>query len=193
MFAVKSYSGEQKYKNQDSVLIDQALQAAEKSQAAKLNQQFQIQSQSPFTSYTGPSQYGSIYLPYPKNWSGYVDTSGSSNPLDGYFNPGVVPSVSAQGSIFALRMQVNSNPYSNELSQYTSQQQQNGNLSIKPYSLKKVPQVVGVMISGQLTQTVQGDMVMFPLRTNTLMIWTEDPQGTSIFMNQILPNVSFQP
>lgn len=192
VFGISSYSEEQKYKNNTSALIAQAVQTAEKNQAATLNQQFQQQNQSPFTSYTGPSQYGSVYLPYPKNWSGYVDTSGNTNPLDGYFNPGVVPSVDVQGNLFALRLEINASSYSDLLSQYISQQQ-SGGLSITPYALKKVPQVVGVMISGQLTQNSQGVMVMLPLRTNTLLIWTDLNQYANLLENQILPNVSFQP
>lgn len=191
VLAFSAYSGEQKYKNNDQILINQAVQVAEAKQAAQLAHKFKIESENPFTSYTGPSQYGSVYIAYPKNWSGYVDTNGG-NPLEGYFSPGVVPSVSGAGNIFPLRVEINSNSYSSQLSQYTGEQT-SLKLNITPYTLKKVPSVTGVMITGAFKQNRQGIMVMFPLRTDTLSIWTDSMQYANIFTNQILPNVSFSP
>ena len=191
VFGFNYYSKANKYKNDANALIAQAVTAAESQQAIKLENQFKIESENPFTSYTGPSQYGSLYVPYPKNWSAYINTSGS-NPLDGYFNPGVVPSIGGSGSLFALRVQINPNTYSQQLQQYTGQQQSLG-LSITPYQLKKVPQVTGVLIQGQIEPNKTGDMVMLPDRTNTLELWTESTNYNSIFLNQILPNVTFSP
>lgn len=192
-FAFWAYSGRQLYKNQADSLIATAVQNAKVSEAATLQQQFKLQSEQPFVSYTGPSQYGSVFVQYPKNWSGYVDDTGSSgNPLDAYFDPGVVPAIGGPNSTFALRIEVNSGSYSNVLNSYTQQQQNNG-LSITPYSLKLVPNVVGVMIKGAIQTNKQGVMVLFPLRTNTLEIWTESTQYANQFINQLLPLVSFQP
>ena len=189
-FGFSSYSNENKYKNNDTQMINQAVSLAKQKLSAQLNAQFQAQNNATVTSYTGPSQYGSVVLSYPKTWSGYVDTTGS-NPIDGYFNPGIVPSVSDQGNLFALRLEVVANTYNSQLAQYTNQQ--GAALTITPYALKRVPQIVGVMISGQIEQNKQGVMVMLPLRTDTLEIWTESTQYTSLFINQILPAVTFQP
>ena len=191
VFGFSYYSKANKYKNDADTLIAQAVAAAEAKQATQLENQFKVESENPFTSYTGPSQYGSVYVPYPKNWSGYINTSGS-NPLDAYFNPGVVPSVGGSGSVYALRVQINANPYSQQLQQYTSQQQ-SSKLSITPFQLKKVPQVTGVLIQGQIEPNKTGDMVMLPDRTNTLELWTESTSYNSIFLNQILPSVTFSP
>lgn len=191
VFDFSYYSKANKYKNDANTLIAQAVAIAEAKQATQLDNQFKVESENPFISYTGPSQYGSVYVSYPKDWSAYVDTNGS-NPLDAYFNPGVVPSVGVSGSVFALRLQINSNTYSQQLQQYTAQQQ-SSNLSITPYQLRKVPQVTGVLIQGQIEPNKTGDLVMFPDRTNTLELWTESTNYNSIFLNQILPNVTFQP
>ncbi len=191
VLAISAYSGEEKYKNNDQVLINQAVNTAEAKQATQLAHKYKIESENPFTSYTGPSQYGSVHIAYPKNWSGYVDTSGG-NPLEGYFSPGIVPSISGSGSIFPLRVEISSNSYSSQLSQYTGEQT-SLKLNITPYVLKKVPSVTGVIIKGAFKPNEQGIMVMFPLRTDTLSIWTESMQYANIFTNQILPNVSFSP
>ena len=196
IFGAKAYSGEKKYKNNANQLIATAVSQANTKLAAQLNAKFQAENDATVTSYTGPSQYGSVVVYYPKSWSGYVDTAGS-NPLDAYFNPGVVPSVNDQSSIFALRIEVVANAYSNQLAQYTAQQnnQQGPSLSITPYSLPNVKDsgVVGVMITGLVQPSKQGVMVMFPLRTDTLEIWTESAQDIYLFKNQILQTATFQP
>ena len=192
IFGVWAFNGRQYYKDNVNALIATAVQNEKTKEANQLNQKFQLESQNPYTSYTGPSQYGSIYVAYPKNWSGYVDDTGTNNPLDEYFNPVVVPAIGGTDSLYALRVEVNANPYSTQLANYTSQQQ-TSNLTITPYSLPKVPSVVGVKISGQIEPNISGVMVMLPLRTNTLEIWTEQPQYINLFVGQILPQISFQP
>ncbi len=194
ILAAKFYSGEQNYKNNDQLLIDQAAQAAKAQEAALKDKQFAIENQSPFVTYTGPVQYGSVNISYPKSWSAYVDTTGS-NPLEVYFNPGYVPAVTGSGNIYALRMEINSNTYAQELSNYTSQQQ-SGGLTISPYSLPKVPRVVGVIMQGQISSnntSATGVKILLPLRTNTLEIWTDSMQYASLLQNQVLPLVTFQP
>lgn len=188
IFGASSYSSEQKYKNDANQLVNSAVQVALQKQAAQLQAQFQAQNNATVVSYTGPSQYGSVVVSYPKSWSGYVDTTGN-NPVDGYFNPGVVPSPSDPTNLFALRLEVVADTYSDQLSQYSNQP----GISISPFSLKNVPQVVGVIISGQIQTNKQGVMVMLPLRTDTLELWTESTQYANLFTNQILPSVTFQP
>jgi hypothetical protein len=193
IFSVWAYNGRETYKNQDQSLINNAVAQAKIQEQQLLQSQFTAQSQNPFISYSAPAQYGSVTVYYPRTWSGYVDTTGSDgNPVDGYFDPGVVPAIGGQNSVYALRVQINSNSYSSQLANYTNQQQSTG-LSITPYSLNKVPSVVGVMIQGQLQQNIQGVLIMLPLRTDTLEIWTESTQYTSLFTNQILPQITFKP
>ncbi len=192
IFAVWAFNGRQNYKNNDQQLINEAVLAEKNKEDTILNQQFKVQNENPFSIYTGPQQYGSVQIGYPKNWSGYVDDTGSDgNPLDVYFSPGLVPAVSSQSSVYPLRLEVNPNSYSSQLATYTNVQQSAG-LSITPYKLNNV-NVVGVMIKGQIFTNIQGVLVMFPLRTNTLELWTESPQYVNLFVNQILPTVTFHP
>lgn len=193
VFGVWAFNGRQQYKNNANTLIATAVQVAKTNEAAIKDQQYQVASQNPFISYTGPQQYGSVYVSYPKTWSGYVDASGGGGGLlEEYFNPGVLPPIEAPDSIYALRIEVNSNSYSSNLATFTSNQQ-SSNLTITPYSLPKVSSVIGVMVQGQIEPNMQGTLVMFPLRTNTLEIWTESTQYNSLLTSQILPSVSFQP
>jgi type II secretory pathway pseudopilin PulG len=193
VFGIWAYNGREKYKNNTDQLIAAAVANEKNNEAALLQKQFSIEQQNPYVTYTGPQEYGTVQISYPKTWSGYVDTSGADgNPVDGYFNPGVVPAIGSNSSIFALRLQINSNVYSTNLANYTAEQQSN-NLTIVPYALKRVPSVVGVMISGQILPNAKGILVMLPLRTTTLEIWTESMQYANQFTSQILPSVTFRP
>ena len=116
VFSFWAFSGRQKYKNNVQAISDQAaqqaVQVAQQQDAVKYNEQLK----NPYRSYSGPSQYGGISLKYPNTWSSYIDDSGNGQALiDGYFNPGHVPSISAQSSVFALRVQVLNQPYSDVL------------------------------------------------------------------------------
>lgn len=193
VFGVWAYQGRQDYKNNVDAKIATAVEIAKNQQAKELNIQFAHEEELPLTTYSGPQAYGSIVLNYPKTWSGYVDSSGQGDALvDGYFDPGVVPSISDQSSIFALRLQVLNESYPQILQQISSQSQQ-GQATITAYALPKLPKVVGVMVNGLLSNQQQGTMVVLPLRANTLELWTEGTQYLNDFNKNILPNFSFSP
>lgn len=193
VFGAWAFTGRQKYKNNVDALIASAVNVEKNNESSILQKQFFIEQQNPYLTYTGSVQYGSVQISYPKTWSGYIDTSGSGgNPVDGYFEPGVVPAINAPTSIFALRLEINAQAYSTNLQTYTAEQISN-NLTITPYALKQVPSVIGVIIKGQIQPNKQGVLIMLPLRTTTLEIWTESMQYANQFTNQILPSVTFRP
>ena len=104
-----------------------------------------------------------------------------------------MPDTTNQANAFALRLEVNTQTYDQVLAQYTTLAQQ-GAVTITPYSLPKVPSVVGVKVTGTIEPNVKsGIMVILPLRSTTLQAWTESPQYESNFNTLILPNLSFSP
>jgi len=190
-FGMWAFSSQQNYKNNtDKIVATQVKIAVDQNSTAKDNQ-FAEQLKSPLRTFMGPSTYGSIQLQYPKIWSAYVDSSSSSLPLDGYFNPDFVPGTESS-STYALRLQVTSDGYSDELSQYQSQVQA-GQVTIAPFSFPNVKGVVGVKITGQLTDTVQGTAVLVPLRDKAIKLWTETNQFQNDFNKYVLPNFKFSP
>ncbi len=192
-FAVWAFAGRQDYKNNVGQKIAVAVAAAKQQEGAAKDQQYAEAQKQPLKTYSGPDAYGSLSISYPKTWSGYVDDSGNGQALvDGYFYPGVVPSITSQTSVFALRVQVLSQAY-NQLVANLIVQQQAGKLSSVVYSLPKVPKVVGVEVSGSLPNNKSGTMVVLPLRDKTLEIWTEGGQFLSDFNSNILPHFSFSP
>ncbi|MHB1865090.1 MAG: hypothetical protein ACYCPS_02915 [Candidatus Saccharimonadales bacterium] len=194
VFGIWSFSGRQKYKNDTQQLINSAVASAKTQQQNIDNANYFIQSQKPLIEYVGPEAYGTIKLFYPKNWSSYVNDSGTNGyPIDGYFYPGTLPSVTDGNQVnFALRLQVENQSYQSVLGVYDSLVQANQTV-IKAYSLPKVPSVVGVEVVGQLANNLSGTLVILPLRSEALEIWTEGTQYLSEFNNDILPNLSFSP
>lgn len=195
VFGTWAFGSRQDYKNNVDSKITTAVNSAVAHEDTIKDAQFAQQEKNPLTTYNGPEAYGSIAVQYPKTWSGYVDSTGTGNALvDGYFNPGVVPSITSQSSIFALRVQVLSQSYSQVLQNFTGQEQ-DGKLTASVFALKLVPKAVGVEVSGDLGEANQSSvtMVVLPLRSETLEIWTEGNTNLSDFNNIILPNFSFSP
>jgi hypothetical protein len=189
IFGAWAYSGKQDYKNNVQAKITTAVTAAQQQQATTLNAKFAQQEQSPYLTYNGPEAYGSIVLTYPRTWSGYVDTSGGTYPVDSYFNPGIVPSITDQDSVFALEVRVLNQSYSQTLTGIT----QTGVVS-QAYSLPNLPKVVGVEVNGEVSGSQTNEtMVILPLRADTLEIWTDGTQYLDDFNNVILKNFSFSP
>lgn len=197
VFGAWAYSSRQDYKNNVDAKINAAVQVAKQQESNAKDQQFAQEEKNPLKTYNGPEAFGSLAVAYPKTWSGYVvaSDSGSNSPMDGYFYPGVVPSVSDQGSVYALRISVLGQSYSQTIQNLSSLQTSANAPTVTPYALPKVPQTVGVKVTGTLPVSNQrsGTMVILPLRSQTLEIWTEGDQFASDFNNIILPNFSFSP
>ncbi len=192
-FSYWAFNGREDYKNNVDAKIVTAVQNSNQQLTAKLNAQFAEEEKYPLTTYKGPEAFGSLVVKYPKTWSSYVaEDDQASTSIDGYFYPGTVPNITNQNNSFALRIQVTSQSYSNALQQYQSYVQQ-GEVKVKPYTLPNVPNVIGVYLTGQIQQQKQGEMVLLPLRSQTLAIWTESSQFDNDFNNNILKNFSFSP
>lgn len=193
-FAYWAYSSRQDYKDNTDQKVSKAVALAKQQEDTKKDADFVQQEKKPLRTYSGPEAYGSLNVSYPKTWSAYVaqtDTN-SSLPLDGYFYPGTVPSITNLSNTFALRIQVATQSYSDTLNAFNSAVK-NGKVTVQPYSLPGVPSVVGVRLEGQIVPDKSGSMIILPLRNTTLKIWTEASQFEDDFNNNILPNLTFSP
>lgn len=192
-----AFSGRQDYKNNVSAKVAAAVSVAKQQQSAYDQAQYAQAAKNPLQTYQGPEADASLVINFPKTWSAYVDSSGQGNLLlDGYFAPNVVPSIRDPNSVFALRVQLLGQSYTNTLQPLQSQQK-TGKLTASAYALPKLPTVVGVKVVGQLPSSGQGapatTMIILPLRSQTLEISTQGDQYLSDFNNIILPNFSFSP
>jgi hypothetical protein len=192
-FGIWAFTSRADYKNnsdkKSAVAADQARQAQESSDAAKYAEEIK----QPFDSYIGPAAFGNITVNYPRTWSAYVIQNDKSNtPISGYFQPKTVPSVTDTNNNFALRVELVTTSYQTVLDQFKPRLDK-GLATIQPYTLAKVPSVVGSRVEGQISPTKQGVMIVLPLRNMTLKIWTEDNNFKGDLDTNVLPNFSFVP
>ena len=192
-FGAWAFSGRQDYKNNVDSKINTAVAVAVSHEDKVKNAQFAEDAKKPLKVYQGPEAYGSMMISFPKTWSAYVDDSGKGNALvDGYFAPGTVPAITGDNSVFALRVQVTNQSYAQTLQSFADQQQ-TGKVTVSAYALPKLPKIVGVEAVGQINDQTSVTMVVLPLRSQTLQIWTEGTQYLNDFNSNILPNFTFSP
>lgn len=192
-FAYWAYAGRQDYKDNVDIKIADAVAVAQQKVSTQKDKEFAQKEKYPYDTYTGPSAYGSLVVKYPRTWSGYVATQNNGvNPINGYFHPGQVPTITSLNSSFALRVSVVQQPYSAVLQQFQIYVKQ-GKTKAHAYRSPNVPNVIGTRFDGQIGSQKQGSMIVMPYREKTLEVWTEDTSFRADFDNIILPNFSFSP
>jgi hypothetical protein len=192
-FGIWAFSERGRYKDHSdqevAVAVQEAISNTQESEAFK----YAEEAKKPYETYIGPATYGNITVNYPKTWSAYVvESERGGNPVNGYFQPKVVPSVTDQDKTFALRVELVQQSYDTVLTQFKALLTAS-KVTIAPYKLDKVPSVVGSRIEGQITPKKQGTMVILPLRNMTLKVWTESNDFKGDFDTHILPNFTFVP
>lgn len=193
-FGYWAFAQREDYKNNSDQKVAVAVSAAEKRTQAADAKIFAEKEKQPLRTYVGPSQFGALTIQYPKTWSAYVieGKDSSSKPVETYFYPEFVPNVSNNDQTYALRAELVSESYDQVLNDYEGSVK-TGKVTITPYRLPKVPNIVGSRIEGQLTTNKQGTMVILPLRNMTLKIWVDASSFAPDFNNIILPNITFTP
>ena len=192
-FGVWAFAGRQDYKDNTDAKIASAVTVAQQAESTVKDRQFAEIEKQPLRTYTGPQAFGSLLVKYPKTWSAYVDDTGTGNAqIDAYFNPGTVPALTAQNSLFALRVQVIAQSYSSTVDSIRESQQGTGAV-VTPFALAKVPNIIGVRVDGNFKEQKNGSLIILPLRDKTIEISTESSDFLADFNKNILPNFSFSP
>lgn len=194
-FGVWAFNSRQDYKNNADQKIT-AAQAATKQQTQNTDAAAYAEAaKKPLKNYAGPASFGGVTVQYPKTWSAYViENATSSTPINGYFQPNFVPDVGSATNAFWLRVQLNQTAYNTIMNSYAGGVQ-GGQITVAPYSLPKVPSVTGSILTGKINADgdKSGTMILLPLRSSTLEIWTESTDALADFNSNILPNLSFSP
>jgi hypothetical protein len=193
-FAFSASSQAADYKNNVDQKVAAAVSEAEQKVTEQKNKAFAEQLKSPYVVYDGPAAYGSLHIQYPRTWSAYVDAPAgqTSKPVNGYFAPGQVPSISDANNSFALRVTIAQQSYDTVVKQYQSKVKA-GLVSVQPFKAINVPNIVGVRIDGEVAPKKQGVMIILPFRDKTLQMWTESTEFKADFEGVILPNFSLVP
>ena len=192
VFATWAFTGRQDYKNKSDTKVATAVKNAVADEDKKKDAEFAEQEKSPVKTYIGPVTYGTLTFNYPKTWNQYVSTETTTLTINNFFNPDYVPDL-ASGLPYALRVQVSNQTYANALKTFESAAKA-GTSVVAAYRLPKMPNVLGSMITGEISgKKAKGILVMLPLRDKTVILWTEGTNNTTDFTNIVLPSVTYVP
>jgi len=192
-FGIWAFTSRADYKNNSDKKAAAAAAAASDAQKTVDAAKYAEDIKQPFDTYIGPAAFGNVTVNYPRTWSAYVIAGDrSATPISGYFQPKTVPSITDPSNNFALRLELVQSSYQTVVEQFKPRID-TGKATSSPYTLPKVPSVVGLRVEGQITETKQGVMIVLPLRNMTLKIWTESNDFKGDLDTNILPNLTFVP
>lgn len=160
-------------KNNVDSKIEVATASAKESQINADELKFTEREKLPNREFVGPDDYGHLTFNYPKTWSVYVnkDASGASSGYEAYFNPLVVPTVSATQQ-FAIRLTIKDGDYSKVIDSYAD--------LVKKGSLKSSATTIGgsggssaTKLEGNFTKDIRGIAVIFKIRDKVVTLRTD--------------------
>lgn len=198
IFGGWAYSKMLDYKNNSDKKSAAAVADANKKLTSQLEAQFAQDNKSPNKTFKGSPTYGSITFNYPKTWSAYLDTSDSSEPINGYFHPDIVPGIDDK-TAYALRVELVSTDYAQIMEQFADNIK-DGAITARAYVPPKLQGVAnvtaGTYLTGQINdedQTQRGTMVVMKVRDKTLQIYSESNSFAGDFNNIVLASLTFVP
>lgn len=127
---------------------------------------FKEQEKTPFYSFTGPSDYGSISFEYPKTWSVYVDSDGTKNSdFKAYFRPSQVDPVNDRNSRYALRFQIVNRQISSIQTTYENKVK-NGKMTSRVFNADN-NSLTGTWYEGEIETNLEGIIVLVKVNDKT--------------------------
>lgn len=181
------------YKNNADQKAEVAATEAREAQRAESDEQCAEEYKKPFLVYRSPSDFGSVEFSYPRNWSSYIEQAGvgpnGGDQLAVFFYPVSVPTIN-DNTVYALRLRVINQAYEEVLKSFEGQVQE-GRLRASPIVLASGFE--GIRIDGQLSDVINGSVVVFKIRDKTLIIRTDSQTFMNDFNNIILPSLKFEP
>ncbi len=187
-FAVWAYLGFTDNRDNVAQKVQDAVAQAQSSQKKQLEAEFAEREKLPNRIYQGPASLGSVKFNYPKTWSGFVDYTNESKPINVFVHPNLVPSTTTKDVKFALRLELVNQSFDQAQNQIQDKVKQ-GKTKAAPYENSGEK---GLRYDGELEQqNIVGSMVMVPLRDKTLKVWTESAEYKNDFDNTVLKSLSF--
>ena len=195
VFAGWAFMSRQDYKVKSDKKAAAAAESARIEESVSQQARFEEESKVPYKKFTGSTTYGSVSFNYPKTWSGYVDESVSSEPINGYFHPAIVPGLQSKAA-YALRVELVDTDYSSVLGQHDSEIK-DGSAKASAYIPPKMVAVTnvqpGIRLDGVLDSSTSGSMIIIKVRDKTLQVYTQSNDFLNDFNNTILTSLTFAP
>ncbi|PID31839.1 hypothetical protein CR970_03675 [Candidatus Saccharibacteria bacterium] len=190
-FGFWAYTGMQDYKNNTDQKVAVAVEKAVAEESERKDAEFVEAEKKPYLTYSGPATYGSINFSYPKTWSAFVTESDSNVNIDGYFHPRVVPGIKS-GTGFALRLEVLSKDYTEEVKRWQSQVKK-GKVNVNAYRPPLMQAITGTRVEGEVEPGQKGVRILLPLRDKTIEISTLSNDFKGDLDNIIMASFTFEP
>lgn len=189
-FGIWAFVGMQENKTNLDKKIAAASEVAVQKAESEKDAEFAELEKNPFRKYTGSQTYGTLSFDFPKSWNAFVEEKERDVLLNFYAHPGVIPGLGDNVN-FAFRGQIVNTPYQKKLAEY-EKLQKNADVTIEPYRLPLVDEVLGVIIKGKIAKDKQGQLVLVPQRDKSFIFWTESPEYVTDF-GKILETLTFVP
>ena len=169
VFAVMFYMKyDELNKNQETQLSIKEAEA-KKEQKEIDDQNYLESSKLPNTLFTGPSDYGSIGFYYPKNWSVYIESDGSSNSdFVSYFAPGQVNPIKDKTSRYALRFSIIRKQSDDAMKTYENKVKK-GELTAKVFNADD-NKISGTLYEGLVDKDIQGMVLVIKVNDKTAIL-----------------------
>ena len=181
------------WKNNTNAKIDVAVKAGKEQQSKDDDAKYAEEAKNPYLTFQGSADLGSVRFSYPKTWARY-DAQTTNGSLMLYFNPVAVPVVSDANN-YSLRVQVTSDNYSDVINGYQGLVQE-GKATANTIVIGKTDSSAGysgIRVDGQLTDKINGSVVIFKVRDKTLRLYVDSQDYINDFNNIILNSLKFQP
>ncbi len=174
------------YKNNSDADVAKAVEIAKTEQAKADEANFLEREKTPYRTFTGPGDLGSISFQYPKTWSSF--TAKNVGALEAYLHPDPVPPT-AVTQPFAVRITVEDRPYDTVIKTYDGLVKK-GDLRTNPYTTNGFS---GIRFDGRFTKDREGSAVLFKVRDKTLTVASDSSTFKNDFNDIILKSLKFSP
>lgn len=170
--------------------IANAVVDAKKEVTDKLEEEFAEREKLPYSTFTGPDDYGRVSFKYPKTWSAYIAKDASSGgDFEAYLHPSEVPAYT-KDTIFALRIIIRSESFETAANRYQNL------INAKDKDKKLDSSVISVSTAtanrydGTLPNGLIGSIVIFKLRDKVVTLETDAEVYREDF-DKILESITF--
>lgn len=187
LLAVYFYSEYKLAKTEVDTKIDAAVLDAVKAREDELEAEFAEREKTPTKTFTGPADYGSLSLKYPKTWSVHVaKDASSSNSFEAYLHPGEVGPIN-NDSPFALRVTIETGSIESATDRY------NGSVSrgdLRSSAITVNGGEPATRYDGELPNEFQGSVVIFRIRDKVVTLQSDAELYRADFDN-IINSITF--
>lgn len=155
--------------------IASAVAVAKDELTTKLNKDFMEKEKYPYSTFSGPENYGLLTFEYPKTWSVYVAESAvDGGDFNAYFNPIQVDAV-GKDTLNALRVTIRNESFEKVSAEYDkAMAKKDSNLTMTTTKIGRNGDVDANRYTGTIPDTeLQGIIVTFTIRDKTVIMQTD--------------------